>query len=103
MVAKNINCPRKDVVQSDNEADLLNKLDFILNEYDPTIIGGYNTNGFDIPYITERAKILRVPLSMSRDGKPAWCKSYMGNGTVSINGRISLDMLPAIRAMDKYR
>ena len=103
MVAKNINCPRKDVVQSDNEADLLSKLDFILNEYDPTIIGGYNTNGFDIPYITERAKILRVPLSMSRDGKPAWCKSYMGNGTVSINGRISLDMLPAIRAMDKYR
>jgi len=103
MVAKNINCPRKDVVQSENEAGLLSKLDFILNEYDPTIIGGYNTNGFDIPYITDRAKRLGVSLSMSRDGRSAWCKSYMGKSTVSLNGRVSLDMLPAVKALDKYR
>ncbi len=103
MVAKNLNCPREDVVQSDNEAGLLSKLDFILNEYDPTIIGGYNSNGFDIPYITERAKLLKVSLSMSRDGRSAWCKSYMGKSTVSLTGRVSLDMLPAIKGLDKYR
>lgn len=57
--------PARTFVQSENEAGLLSKLDFILNEYDPTIIGGYNTNGFDIPYITDRAKRLGVsPLNV---------------------------------------
>jgi DNA polymerase I len=103
MVAKNIKCPRSDVLQSEGEAAMLSKLGFIFDEYDPTIIGGYNSNGFDIPYITDRAKRLGVPLSMSRDGKSAWCKSYMGKSTVQLNGRISLDMLPAVKALDKYR
>jgi len=103
MVAKNIKCPRSDVLQSEGEAAMLHKLGFIFDEYDPTVIGGYNSNGFDIPYITDRAKRLGVPLSMSRDGKSAWCKSYMGKSTVQLNGRISLDMLPAVKALDKYR
>ena len=103
MVAKNIKCTRKDVIPSEGEDDMLRKLGFILDEYDPTVIGGYNSNGFDIPYITDRAKRLGVSLSMSRDGRSAWCKSYMGKSTVSLNGRISLDMLPAVKALDKYR
>ena len=103
MVAKNINHPRSDVLQSEGEAAMLSKLGFIFDEYDPTIIGGYNSNGFDIPYITDRARRLGVSLSMSRDGKSAWCKSYMGKSTVQLNGRISLDMLPAVKALDKYR
>jgi len=103
MVAKNIKCTRKDVIPSEGEDDMLHKLGFILDEYDPTVIGGYNSNGFDIPYITDRAKRLGVSLSMSRDGRSAWCKSYMGKSTVSLNGRISLDMLPAVKALDKYR
>jgi DNA polymerase I len=103
MVAKDIDCPRPDVICSDNEKDMLKKLDFIINEFDPDIVAGHNIVGFDIPYITDRAKILEVKLRMSRDGKPAWCTSFMGKYKVSIRGRIVLDTLPAIKAMDKYR
>lgn len=103
MVSKPIDCNRKDVIVSAGEREMLDRLGFIFDEYNPTVIAGYNSNGFDIPYITDRAKRLGVSLSMSRDGKSAWCKSYMGKHTVSLNGRISLDMLPAIRALDKYR
>jgi DNA polymerase I len=103
MVAKDIECSRSDVICSDNEKDMLKKLDFILNEFDPDVIAGHNIVGFDIPYITDRARILDVKLRMSRDGKPAWCTSFMGKYKVSIRGRIVLDTLPAIKAMDKYR
>jgi len=103
MVAKDIGCPRHDVVCSDNETDMLKKLSFIVEEFNPDIIAGYNSNGFDLPYITTRAEILGVKLRFTRDGKAPYCRSFLGKYSVSITGRIVLDMLPAVKAIDKYR
>ena len=38
MVAKNIKCTRKDVIPSEGEDDMLHKLGFILDEYDPCLL-----------------------------------------------------------------
>jgi DNA polymerase I len=103
MVAKDIGCPRHDVVCSNTETELLKKLSFIVEEYNPDIIAGYNSTGFDLPYITERAEILGVKLKFSRDGKAPYCRSFLGKYSVSITGRIVLDMLPAVKSIDKYR
>lgn len=103
MVAKDIGCPREDVVCSDNETDMLKKLSFIVEEFNPDIVAGYNSTGFDLPYITTRAEVLAVKLKFSRDGKAPFCKTFLGKYSVSITGRIVLDMLPAVKAIDKYR
>jgi len=103
MVAKEIDCTRNDVIVCRNEKEMLKKLTFITAEYDPDIIAGYNLNGFDMPYLVDRSKQLNMELRMSRDGRAPWCKSFMTKHSVSIGGRIVLDMLPAIKAIDKYR
>jgi len=103
MVAKDINCERRDVIVCRNEVEMLKKLTFITAEYDPDIISGYNINGFDIPYLVDRSKNLKMEFRMGRDGRPPWCKSFMTKHSVSVTGRIVLDMLPAIKAIDKYR
>ena len=103
LVAQPLNCPREDVIPASSEIQMLNKLSFITEEYDPDILGGFNSNGFDIPYITQRSQVLGVSLRLSRDGRSPWVKSFMGKNTVSITGRVVLDMLPILRSMDKYR
>jgi DNA polymerase I len=103
MIAKNLDCDRKDIIMSNTEQEMLKKLVFIINEFDPDIISGYNVNGFDMPYLVDRANLLKIQFNISRDSRPPWCKSFMGKYSVSLTGRIMLDMLPAIKAIDKYR
>jgi len=103
MMAKDIGCLRPDVIMAKNETDMLKKLSFIVAEYDPDIVSGYNIVGFDLPYLVDRSKTLKIQLRMSRDGRPPWCKSFLGKYSATIQGRIVLDMLPAVKAIDKYR
>lgn len=48
------------VLSFDAEADLLDKWQKFVEEVDPDVIIGYNTANFDIPYLMDRAKALRV-------------------------------------------
>jgi len=63
---------------------------------------GYNSNGFDIPYIVERIKTLnkkgaRIEPIAGRDGRTLYYRK-IGNVTrVSVMGRIAVDILPLIR------
>ena len=93
---------------SDSETGMLNNFFFVLAEYDFDIISGYNSHGFDVPYILERIKKLRecghkINDSFGRDGKPMTHKQFGETHTVSISGRISIDMLPVVKEMYKLK
>ncbi len=85
-----------------NEETMLRRFFEIIREYDPDILAGFNSNGFDIPYIVERIKTLNrkganITPSAGRDSKSLYYRK-LGNITrVSILGRIAVDVLPLIR------
>ncbi len=63
--------------------------DYVLT-YDPDIIVGYNTNGFDWPYLLERSKMLGVKIDVGRvKNAPPRTSAY---GHISIPGRLNVDL-----------
>lgn len=51
-----------------DEAEMLRELVRIIRSQDPDVIEGHNLLGFDLPYITERARRHDVSLDIGRDG-----------------------------------
>jgi DNA polymerase elongation subunit (family B) len=49
-----------DVLEYKKESDLLAAWQKFVEEVDPDLIIGYNTSQFDIPYLMDRAKALKV-------------------------------------------
>ncbi len=60
-----------------------------IKEYDPDVVVGYNSNFYDWPYLTARAKKLGVKLDVSREGTEPQPSVY---GHYSIVGRASVDL-----------
>ncbi len=61
-----------------------------VKELDPDIIVGYNSNGFDWPYLLERAKINSVRLDVGRvKGAEPRSSAY---GHISVPGRLNVDL-----------
>lgn len=97
LVGQEVACPREDVTVCRDERDLLDRFISIVKEYDPDVIAGYNSNGFDFPYLTERARVWGVKTRLGRDGR-SWRVRNIANQTwVEITGRIVVDLLPLIR------
>jgi DNA polymerase I len=74
----------------------------IIREYDPDILAGYNSNGFDIPYIVDRIKVLnkkgaRIEHVAGRDEKPLYYRKIGNMTRISVMGRITVDVLPLLR------
>ncbi len=61
-----------------------------VKELDPDIIVGYNSNGFDWPYLLERAKINSIRLDVGRvKGAEPRSSAY---GHISVPGRLNVDL-----------
>ena len=58
--------------------------------YDPDIIVGYNSNGFDWPYLIKRSEILGVTLDVGRVKKGVPRTSVYGH--ISVQGRANVDL-----------
>jgi DNA polymerase I len=91
-----------DVESFGSEEAMLKRFFEIVKEYDPDILVGYNSNGFDVPYMAERIKTLnkkgaRIEPLMGRDGKPVYYKKFGNTTRVSVMGRITVDVLPLLR------
>ncbi len=85
-----------------SEEAMLKRFFEIVKEYDPDILVGYNSSGFDVPYIVERIKTLnkrgaRIEPLMGRDGKTVYYKKFGNTTRVSVMGRITVDVLPLLR------
>jgi len=69
----------------------------IIKDYDPDVIMSFNGFMFDYPYILERMDILQVCNNFGRDGSPFVIKEFGSKREVNIIGRVSIDLLEAIK------
>jgi DNA polymerase delta subunit 1 len=93
------------VISCAREQDLLGQWASFVRECDPDIITGYNINNFDLPYLINRAKTLKVPnfnylgriTNIQSQIKESVLQSkQMGrreNKTINIEGRVAFDLL----------
>lgn len=98
------------------EHDLLVQFARIVQSISPDVLTGYNTSGFDIPYLVKRSKILGIEekdfvLGRLRDKFPRLreqtftSKAYgtSEQETAYIPGVVQFDLLPYIKRNFKYR
>ena len=93
------------MISCSKEQELLEKWASFVRECDPDLITGYNINNFDLPYLLNRAKALKVPnfnyLGRIKDVQSVVKESVlqskqMGrreNKNVNMEGRCAFDLL----------
>lgn len=75
----------------EGEAKLLERFKEVVNEYKPDLLVGYNSDGFDVPYIKTRADKYRINMDIGLDYSPIRVKP--GNtDNIQISGIVSLDI-----------
>lgn len=101
-----------DIIRVNSEVELCDELARLIRELDPEIITGYNILSFDYPYLDARLKrrfrdwpfmgrlIGKLPQLLEK----TWQSDAYGHQDINIltmEGRISIDMLPLIRREHK--
>ncbi|KAH9257815.1 hypothetical protein BASA81_003833 [Batrachochytrium salamandrivorans] len=94
------------VVSFDNERDLLLAWSELVRTSDPDLFTGYNIQNFDLPYLMNRAKELKIDSSFEHLGRVLGQRAKMSNSTFSssafgtresiethISGRVMMDMI----------
>jgi DNA polymerase I len=94
------------------EADLLQRLALRVRELDPDVIENHHLHGFDLPFLIERARRLRVPLDLGRvpgvglrpasRGAAPWVNGNAASSRqrYTLPGRETIDTLDAVRRHD---
>uniref|UniRef100_A0A914HJ83 DNA polymerase n=1 Tax=Globodera rostochiensis TaxID=31243 RepID=A0A914HJ83_GLORO len=105
-----------DIVECRDEKELLEKWAVFVRCVDPDLLTGYNIQNFDLPYILDRARHLKIDKSvcllsrvrgaMCRQRDAAMQSKQMGNRVnklVSMDGRIIFDVLQLVLRDYKLR
>ena len=79
-----------------DDRELLREFVRFVQEYDPDIIVGYNSNHFDWPYLMERAKVVGVRLAVTRMNSEPAPSVY---GHISVVGRANVDLYDFVEDM----
>ncbi|KAI9013278.1 DNA polymerase family B-domain-containing protein [Gaertneriomyces semiglobifer] len=99
----------------DNEAALLQKWSEFVQAMDPDIIVGYNINGFDFPYLLDRAEALgvhdfpflgRMRNSQTKAKDSRFSSKGLGTRdtkTINLEGRLQMDVLQVMQRDYKLR
>lgn len=109
--------PGVEVLKFNSEKELLIAFFHLFGYFDPDIVIGYNTSGFDYPYIIGRLDRNNIQLDnipstgrllrgKSNLYEMNWNSSGGGKNSITLiqhNGRIDVDMLPNIRRLYKLR
>jgi DNA polymerase elongation subunit (family B) len=94
------------------EAELLRRLSARVRELDPDVIENHHLHGFDLPFLFERARRLRVPLELGRipgvglrpasRGAAPWVNGAEASSRqrYTLPGREAIDTLDAVRRHD---
>ncbi|MBI2548479.1 ribonuclease H-like domain-containing protein [Candidatus Woesearchaeota archaeon] len=78
-----------------DEAELLKRFIALIEEFQPDLLCGYYSEGFDFPYILQRAEKHKIPLTLGLDySTPSLDKT---RETVQVTGIVHLDILTFIR------
>ncbi len=81
------------VADGKRDRDAIRRFVEFVRSFDPDVVLGYNSNGFDWPYLAERARKLGVRLDVSRSGTPPEQSVY---GHWSIVGRANFDVFNVV-------
>jgi DNA polymerase, archaea type len=94
----------------EQEATLIAGLCTLIRRLDPDCLVNHNLLGFDLPYLEYRARALKVPLLLGREGAPAPLEAYDEQSSwgyhrrsrrrYSVAGRELIDTLDAVRRYD---
>ncbi|KAJ3039452.1 DNA-directed DNA polymerase delta [Rhizophlyctis rosea] len=99
----------------DKEEDLLRKWSEFVSEVDPDIIIGYNINGFDFPYLLDRAEALqldefpflgRISATKTNAKDTRFSSKAYGtrdSKTINLEGRLQMDVLQIMQRDHKLR
>lgn len=79
----------------DGERELIERFKEIINQHQPDIITGYFTDGFDFPYIDERAKKHKILLDIGSDHSTIDVDTK--NSVTQITGIIHFDVFKFVR------
>ncbi|BDZ69910.1 DNA-directed DNA polymerase [Methanobacterium petrolearium] len=89
----------------DDEAAMLKRFVDIVEEENPDLLIGYNSDNFDFPYIRDRASLLDVPLKLGTDGSSLkFMKRGFANAAL-VKGRVHVDIYLIMRRylhLDRY-
>jgi len=81
----------------EDEADMIEAFAKYVKEYDPDILTGYFSDGFDLPYLRARAEKNKMKLPLGIDNsQPRFSRGRMMTG--KIKGIIHIDLLRFIRS-----
>ncbi|MCX6776846.1 MAG: DNA-directed DNA polymerase [Candidatus Micrarchaeota archaeon] len=80
-----------------NEKEMIEKFCELVKKMDVEILLGYNSSNFDLPYLKERATVLRTKLALGRDGSSFNLSRRGMINKAKINGRIHVDIFHIIR------
>ncbi len=91
------NSPNTLVVE--DEKALIETLKQEIQNFNPEIITGYFSDGFDFPYIKARADKLKIPFNLNADGSSIITgqKADFRNGEAKIKGILHIDILKFIK------
>jgi len=87
-----------DVTFAKNESELINEFIKTIKEYKPSCLIGYFTDGFDFPYLIDRANLYGIKLNIGIDNSNVkFNKRGMGN--IKINGIAHIDILRFVKVI----
>ncbi len=79
-----------------SEKRMLEEFSAFVEKEDPDLLLTYNGDGFDVPYLKERARRGKAKYSLSRDGKPAAIRSFGARQSARVSGRVHFDVYNAV-------
>jgi DNA polymerase I len=91
-----------EVLDGGAEADLIRELVERVRALDPDVIENHNLHGFDLPFLSRRARILGVPLALGRTGRGLLARGSSSRGRLRFiaPGRELIDTLDAVWRYD---
>ncbi|MEM3555580.1 MAG: DNA-directed DNA polymerase [Candidatus Micrarchaeia archaeon] len=92
---KRINKPF--ITHCKDEKEMIEKFCQLVKETNTEILIGYNSSQFDLPYLKERAAVLKTQLSLGRDGSSFRLHRRGLITKAKITGRVHIDLFHIIR------
>lgn len=87
----------KDSIGFANEEEMLRKFLEILHDFDPDILIGYNINNYDLPYLTKRLEVLKLPRDLGRADKQTFLRKLQTGYVATVTGRTVVDPYEIIK------
>jgi DNA polymerase elongation subunit (family B) len=80
-----------------DEGELILRFKEVIEEFKPDYLAGYFSDGFDFPYIRDRADQYGIKLDVGLDGRNVRFNRRGGNTTARVNGFAHIDIFKFIR------